>query len=159
MQEVKAPNKPYGGTDDWLFLAGSIDMGNAVDWQKQVVDALKDTELTIFNPRRDDWDSTWVQDITNPQFREQVERELRFLTSSNHVIVVFDPAGKAPITLMELGLVASNTDNHNIYVVCPKGYWRRGNVQVLCNKYKIPLYEEIDDMLKDFKESLEHGRE
>lgn len=56
-----------------VFLAGSIDQGKAINWQQQITDALQDTSLTILNPRRDDWDSSWEQDISNDQFREQVQ--------------------------------------------------------------------------------------
>ena len=55
-----------------VFLAGSIDMGKAEDWQPFVTERLSDLPISIFNPRRDDWDSTWVQDISNKQFAEQV---------------------------------------------------------------------------------------
>ena len=64
MIEIKAPIR----TMKTVFLAGSIDMGSAVNWQKQVVDALKEENVVVYNPRRDDWDSSWVQSIDNPWF-------------------------------------------------------------------------------------------
>ena len=68
-----------------IFLAGSIEMGNAEDWQSEVTNYLKLyeesllQELTIFNPRRIDWDSSWAQEISNPQFYQQVNWELNAL--------------------------------------------------------------------------------
>lgn len=62
-----------------VFLAGSIEMGKAENWQIHVENLLEYTDCVIFNPRRDDWDSSWVQSvtrrvctITNPQFTRRV---------------------------------------------------------------------------------------
>ncbi len=62
-----------------IFLAGSIEMGKAEDWQTQLTNLL--TGVRVFNPRRDDWDPSWTQSITNPNFKEQVEWE-HFLSNS-----------------------------------------------------------------------------
>lgn len=66
--EVKAPNYYLTEPRPWVFLAGSIEMGEAEDWQAQVVKELSD--YTILNPRRGDWDSSWEQSINNPHFKE-----------------------------------------------------------------------------------------
>lgn len=58
MKEIKAPNK-ISDAGHTIFLAGSIEMGKAENWQDKVVRLLKDKEVIIFNPRRDDWDSSW----------------------------------------------------------------------------------------------------
>jgi hypothetical protein len=44
-----------------VFLAGSIDMGAAEDWQSRVEQGLRDLEIVILNPRREEWDASWVQ--------------------------------------------------------------------------------------------------
>ncbi len=69
-----------------IFLAGSIEMGIAEDWQNRVVDQLKNEDVVIFNPRRDNWDSSWVQSKDNPEFRQQVEWELNALEQSDFII-------------------------------------------------------------------------
>ena len=48
-----------------IFLAGSIDQGVAPDWQSQVCDAFASSDVVLLNPRRDEWDATWEQSITN----------------------------------------------------------------------------------------------
>ena len=149
MIEIQAPNPtPSEYKDNFtLFLAGSIEMGTAEHWQKRVVEALKDCKrLTIYNPRRDDWDSSWVQSIDNPQFIEQVEWELDNLQRANLAIFYFDPSTKSPITLMELGMM-SNPWSPLTLVVCPKGFWRRGNVEIFCNREGIEFFETLDDAI------------
>lgn len=124
-----------------VFLAGSIEMGEAEDWQERVTKTLINNYLYVFNPRRDDWDSTWEQDIKDPNFFEQVRWELDHLDSANYILMYFSPETKAPISLLELGLYA---DSGKIVVCCPPGFWRRGNVQMVAAKYNIPLFDDLD---------------
>ena len=70
-----------------IFLAGSIEMGKAIDWQQEIVDLLKDEDVIILNPRRDNWDSSWIQSIDNPQFREQVEWELYGVENATMILM------------------------------------------------------------------------
>jgi len=150
----KAPESvPINMEDFRIFLAGSIDMGKAENWQERLERELADYEgLVIFNPRRDDWDSTWVQSINNPQFNEQVTWELKNIENADLVVFYFDPNGQAPITLMELGLVAG-WDIPAI-VCCPDGYWRKGNVEMICYRYGIPLCTNIDDFIALIKKEF-----
>lgn len=156
-QVVKAPNTDRTMNSRTVFLAGSIDMGKAVNWQERIEEAL-DTynDITVYNPRRDDWDSSWVQDISNPQFNEQVNWELDHLEKATLVVFYFDPAGPAPITLMELGLCAGFTD---IVVCCPEGYWRRGNVQIVCDRFGIELLDNIDDFVEYIQDWADSPKE
>lgn len=147
----KAPSPVGELTGKSMFLCGSIDMGHAIDWQKDVTAAMSDLPITIFNPRRDDWDVSWEQDIAHDAFREQVQWELSNMERCDVLCVYFDKGGKAPITLMELGLHAKSG---KVVVCCPKGYWRRGNVQVVCSHYNIPLVEEFSDLITLLRSKL-----
>jgi hypothetical protein len=78
MREIKAPSRP--ALERRIFLAGSIEMGQAEQWQQRIVDALSGAgDLVILNPRRDDWDDSWQQRADDPQFSEQVSWELDML--------------------------------------------------------------------------------
>ena len=133
--------------DVTIFLAGSIDMGKAELWQDRVITELQDQhDVVIFNPRRDDWDSSWEQDISNPNFSEQVRWEMTHLINHTDIaLFYFDPNGPAPITLLELGLVAPS--HEDVIVCCPPGYWRRGNVQIVCDMFNIPLFDTFEEMM------------
>lgn len=135
-----------------IFLAGSIDQGKAVDWQTQITETLSVAPITVFNPRRDDWDSTWVQDISNDQFRYQVEWELEHMDMADKILMYYDPKGQAPITLLELGLHAKDG---KLVVCCPDGFWRKGNVQIVCNSYQIPLYDTMEEFIEAITSVLE----
>jgi len=128
-----------------FFLAGSIDMGKAKNWQAGLQKKLQRLDVVIFNPRREDWDRSWKQDISDENFSGQVNWELDHLEKSNFILFYFDPMTKAPVSLMELGLFAKSG---KCIVCCPEGFWRRGNVQIVCARYKISLFDDIENLLK-----------
>jgi len=132
--EVQPPNK--WGVKGYLsvFLAGSIEQGKAEDWQKELIGLLSDKPIEFLNPRRDDWDSSWVQEYGDNEFTEQVEWELSSLDAADLIICYFDKETKSPITMMELGLHAKS---QKLIVCCPEGFYRKGNVDVVCNKYGV----------------------
>lgn len=161
MKEIKAPDKSYirlfqeSPNSYVMFLAGSIEMGKAVNWQKQVVEAFKEDENVLFlNPRRDDWDSSWEQSIKNKKFREQVEWELDALDFCDIILLYLDPKTKSPISLLELGLHATNRTRPQMIVCCPEGFWRKGNVDIVCKRYGIKEVETIQDLIKEAKKRI-----
>jgi hypothetical protein len=148
MQEIKAP----GALPKRIFLAGSIEMGTAENWQERVARELSDVpNLTILNPRRDDWDNSWAQSISDARFKEQVEWELSALDLADLIFMYFAPDTKAPITLLELGLFARSG---KMIVCCPDGFWRKGNVEVVCQRYGVKLYDSLEDSIRKLRYQL-----
>lgn len=153
MNLIVAPNKITKVKRPAIFLAGSIEMGKAEKWQDHVIKELEDYKVTIFNPRREG--SVWKSGLSlkDKKFVEQVSWELKALEKSDYIILYFDPKSKSPISLLELGLFARS---HKIYCCCPKEFWRDGNVEFICLKFKIPLYSNLEDLMKKFKGILEN---
>ena len=146
--EIQSPNplklkKGYKS----IFLAGSIEMGKAVEWQSKLIESVPDKPYIFFNPRRDDWDNSWEQEITDKNFRQQVEWELKALEVADIIIMYFDPKTKSPISLLELGLHAREG---KLIVLCPEGFYRKGNIDITCKKYgirQVETFEELTDIL------------
>ena len=159
MKQIKAPKNvlvQFKPTDKprFLFLAGSIEQGKAEEWQERAARELKDSVWTILNPRRDDWDSSWIQSIDNEKFAEQVLWELEGLERSQGILIYFDPNTKSPITLLELGLVStllSLKRLKEIVVVCPEGFWRKGNVDIVCKRYRLKQLNSLTDAITYFR--------
>lgn len=148
MIEIKAPHDYSAYSDKKaVFLAGSIEMGRAERWQDAVVEALKDEDILILNPRRSDWNSKWEQSIDHPQFREQVEWELKSLERADQVLMYFAPNTMAPITLLEFGLYAKEQPE-KLVVCCPDGYWRKGNVDIVCNLYGARQVADLSELVR-----------
>ena len=138
-----------------VFLAGSIEMGKAEDWQKKFADQFKKHEITLYNPRRDDWDSSWKQSINNPQFCEQVNWELDHLEKANLIVVYFAGKTQSPITLLELGLWASKAP-HKVIVYCPDNFWRKGNVDIVCERYGVRQSKNFNELVQETKKELQN---
>lgn len=141
---VKPPSIKYDHNRYSIFLAGSIEMGKAEDWQSKVEKAVADFNINVFNPRRDDWDNSWKQSIKDKNFYGQVKWEHDHLDRSDIIFLYFDPETKSPISMMELGLFAGDRDK-TMLVVCPEGFWRRGNVEFICKQYTIPIFETLEE--------------
>ena len=149
---IKPPTKlSWLGERPSVFLAGTIDDGNSVDWQSNVEDILKDKDILILNPRRDDWDSSLEQSIDNPEFMEQVTWELNGLTNTDIILMYFAPGSISPITLLELGLHVHNDP----VIVCPEGFWRKGNVDIVASLHGVPVYNNLEDGLSALLERCE----
>ncbi|RYP34246.1 hypothetical protein DL767_004369 [Monosporascus sp. MG133] len=127
-----------------IFLAGTtspVDPPGA-DWRSTLTASLSDLPVTIFDPYRPDWDASWVEDESFAPFREQVTWELDMQDRADLVIVYFHPATKAAISLLELGLVA-RCGGGKAVVVCPEGYWKRGNVCIVCRRFGIDMVDDV----------------
>ncbi|KAI1422467.1 hypothetical protein F5Y12DRAFT_618323 [Xylaria sp. FL1777] len=140
-QIINAPSREPSRGAKTIFLAGTTTPTNERDWREWLSELLADEPLTIYNPLRTDWDSTWREDISFEPYREQVEWELDMQEIADIVVVYFHPASKAPISLLELGLCARTG---KAIVVCPEGYWKRGNVQMVCNRYAIEMVDGVN---------------
>ena len=86
----------YLGNEKSLFLAGGI--SNCTDWQKDLVTLLKDTNLTLLNPRRKNFE------VNNLDLeKEQITWEYNHLNKATGVSFWFTKETLCPITLYELG--------------------------------------------------------
>ncbi|KAF9482548.1 hypothetical protein BDN70DRAFT_874899 [Pholiota conissans] len=129
-----------------VFLAGSIDMGEAVNWQAAITKSLESLKLGIyiFNPRRVNWNSGWPQDINFKPFFDQVDWELDMLERATVIAMFLPENSKAPISLLELGLFAHKG---TLIVGCPKAFWRRGNVEIVCKRYNVPMVDTLEELV------------
>lgn len=134
-----------------VFLAGSIAMGRAEPWQAAVEQTLRDLPIAILNPRRDFWDTSWEQSINHLEFRGQVEWELNAQERASIIAMYFAPAEPSPITLLELGLFARTG---KLVVCCPKEFWRRGNVEVVCFRYGISMVADLRSLIDAIRKRL-----
>jgi hypothetical protein len=90
------------------------------------------------------------QTIEDIQFNEQVTWELNSLEASQFIIMYFDPKTKSPISLLELGIHACSNPE-KLIVLCPEGFWRKGNVDIVCKKYGVKQVKDFDEIFALFK--------
>jgi hypothetical protein len=61
----------------------------------------------------------------------------------------FDGKTKSPISLLEFGLYAKSK---KLLVVCESNFWRKGNVDVVCEKYKVQQFQTLKEVLAFLKD-------
>ncbi|KAK8054173.1 hypothetical protein PG996_013474 [Apiospora saccharicola] len=148
-----------------VFLAGTTTATNdgSGDWRDNLCEKLSTHSITFYNPLRSDWDATWRNDVNCVPFREQTQWELDRQTRADLVVVYLGPHTDAPVSLLELGLVAglaaasgpSTTGmvedskkygkKKQVLVCAHEGYKKRGNVQLLCQNFGIEMVDTIED--------------
>ncbi len=144
MKTYRSPEKISEVTGTVIFLAGTIDNGEAINWQQETEKFFEEKNCTLLNPRREDWDNSWPQQSSDPQFAEQVNWELDAMEKADMIIMNFLPYSKSPVTLLELGLMAASG---KLLVCCADNFWRRGNVEIVCQRHGIPLYNNMNSLL------------
>jgi hypothetical protein len=149
---IKPPNPidiPAGKQS--VFLAGSIDLGVARDWQAEFESELSDCDVVILNPRREEWDDSWPQTPEFEPFREQVNWELQGQEMATVIPMFFAPGTKSPVTMLELGLFAQTG---KVIACAPDGFWRKGNVDIVCQRYGVESASTFDELIAQTRNRL-----
>ncbi len=96
MKYIECPQMYVPSQETTIFLAGGI--SSCQNWQPIMADLLKDTNLTILNPRRKFFDTT----IPGME-EEQIVWEFNHLNMSTLIMFWFCAETLCPITLFEYG--------------------------------------------------------
>lgn len=163
--------EPIADTQTVIFLAGITSPPDAA-WRLELIEELAHLRhVTIADPTRPDWDDTWVEDASFAPFADQVRWELDLQDRADVLVVNFggllDAAScegrtgggaaigelpKAPISLLELGIRAGS--GRRCMVVCRDGYWKKGNVQLVCERYGIKMFPSVHALAKALETEL-----
>ena len=136
----KLPNKPNSKS---VFLAGTIDNGDSLNWQNKTIIELMNlgiNDIEIYNPRREHWNP-------NPSKEEmeyQIKWEQEYLDKADFIAMVLLDDSKSPISLLELGLYAKS---NKLMVFCTPDFYRWDNVRLTCEKYNIQLVESTHPLV------------
>lgn len=136
---IQAPY-PFPRNGPSLFLSGAT---STIPWRKTLIAHLSHLAITILDPFRSDWDSSWREEISFPPFAEQVNWELDMIEAANVIAVYLHPGTESPTSLLELGIFATSG---KVVVACPDGFQRRGNVQIVCERLRIELTESLEEL-------------
>ncbi|KAK0616910.1 hypothetical protein B0T14DRAFT_568478 [Immersiella caudata] len=150
-QIIPAPARPELIGKRSVFLAGTTSRTSGPDWRETLIDAIAHLPVTIFNPLRADWDSSWREDVDFPPFSEQVHWELDMQERADIVVVYYGPGTDAPISLLELGLCARSG---KAIVACHPEYRKRGNVRIVSQRLGIQFLDADGDFVGDVARRL-----
>ena len=125
-----------------VFLAGTIDNGDSLNWQDKVIIELINLGVSceIYNPRREHWNSN----TTKEELEKQIKWEQDHLDRANIIVMVLLDDSKSPISLLELGLYANT---NKLIVFCTPNFYRWDNVRLTCEKYNIELVQNLNPLI------------
>jgi hypothetical protein len=66
------------------------------------------------------------------------------LEQADFVVLFLEKNSKSPISLLELGLFA---DSKKLLVCCENGFWRKGNVDIVCQRKDILMFQNLEEIL------------
>ena len=131
-----------------IFLAGTIDMGQSEDWQSYIISKLADLEVLIFNPRREFFERSVVNE------KMQINWELDKLEQSDIIFMHLAPNSKSPVSLLELGTFMRTK---KIILVVSESFYRYNNVMLTTSRYAndIEIYDNLSEGLLALRTELE----
>ena len=136
----KLPNKPNSKS---VFLAGTIDNGDSLNWQNKTIMELMNlgiNDIEIYNPRREHWNPN----SSKEEMEYQIKWEQEYLDKADFIAMVLLDDSKSPISLLELGLYAKS---NKLIVFCTPDFYRWDNVRLTCKKYNIQLVESTHPLV------------
>ena len=132
----KEQNKQY------VFLAGSIDLYLSTNWRAEIINKIGQT-FHFFDPT-----IASHNELTDVEMKNHINWELDAMNMADKIILHFLPTAKSPISLVELGLYATSK---KLIVICPKLFYKSRYVYTLCEKYNVPVFENLDESLSMLK--------
>jgi len=155
MKQIICPDSLNQNIDNetTIFLAGTIDDGKSVDWQKDAISKIDSENCTIFNPRN----SNWNKNASIDEISKQIDWEQFHMWFSDIKVFNFLPNSISPISLLELGqcLCMSDFSDTEVLVCCPIQYFRYVNVRHMCKKYSVDFFERLDDLIETLNSRLD----
>jgi hypothetical protein len=146
MQVITAPErKPI--TNQSIFLAGTIDDGKSEDWQSKLIEEFSEYNITILNPRRNNWG-----DLSDNELRKQITWELDHLEKADIIFMYIIGTSKSPISLLEMGI---HIKDSKLIVVCEPEFYRYDNVRITCEYYNAEIYDSLGEGIDALLSQLE----
>lgn len=144
MKYIEAPERYYTGEVS-IFLAGGIT--NCPNWQQEMVKLLKELDIVIFNPRRENFP------IGDPDAAyAQIKWEFEFLDRADMILFWFSRGSLNPIVLFEYGKWLMNTRNKDnykpIFVGIDPEYERKQDVKIQTQLENLYIRNRIKYSLK-----------
>lgn len=152
--EAPWKGKLPGSVNFSIFLAGSIENGEAENWQKELIQklALKfGDNVAILNPRRADWDPKLEPVESNPVFRSQVKWERKWINYARLKVFVFLAGTNSIVSMLELGEYG---DEYDTVVFCQKEYCRKGNIDIFCEEKDIPMVDSWKELIEFITDAI-----
>ncbi len=142
-QEVVAPNQ-YPAKGFKVYIAGAIDMGDAENWQHEVILQFAHEEsIILLNPRR--------EKFTDAMEQAQIKWELEAMENADLILMWFPEKSEAPISFLEMGLYLRSG---KLVLGVEKGFYRQKNIELTAYRYNTSVYYSLDALVREVKNRI-----
>jgi hypothetical protein len=77
------------------------------------------------------------------------------LDSADVIVMYLAPGTQSPISLLELGL---HGRSGKVVLLCPDGFWRKGNVDITAERYGITRVTAFEDLVSEVRARLKRWK-
>jgi len=130
--KIKKDNTPI------LFLAGSIQTGDD-NWRTIVINELTNYNVKIINPQTENYENN---------IKQQTLWELDAMETASIIAMYFASNNYSPISLFEFGLFVKTK---KLIVCCENDFWKKDYINIICEKYGIKNYKNIQKFISNIK--------
>ena len=106
-------------------------------------------------PHPEQFDAVGKPELGDAHFAQQVNWELSALEQADIIVMYLAPGSQSPVSLLELGLHARSG---KLIVLCPEGYWRKGNVDAVAARYPVAQVATMDALVDAVRHRLQDRR-
>ena len=128
-----------------VFLGGSTAKG---DWQKLVEAYMVDTNATLINTCRPDWD---LNSPTQAEKEKHMIWEFNWLDRSSFNFICIPADAKSPTVLLELGIAISKAPRVPVIVFIDPSYSHFENARVACKTVNVGVHTDFDKAMYRLK--------
>ncbi len=146
MQYIEAPSREEPKHSS-IFLAGGIT--NCPDWQSQIIEKLRDLDVTVFNPRRKNFP---IDNLNAAE--EQIRWEYERLRRADLISFWFSEGSSNPIVLFELGAAFERTTP--LVIGVHPAYLRKQDVEIqtMLRKPNLRISYNLDELIDRIRATL-----
>lgn len=132
LAKIKKDNTPI------LFLAGSITGED--NWRTIIINELTNYNVKIINPH--------TEDHENNNIKQQTLWELDAMETADIIAMYFASGSISAISLFEFGLFVNTK---KLIVCCENDFWKKDYINIICEKYGIKNYKNIQKFISNIK--------
>lgn len=125
------PSLFAANTGPKIFLAGSIDSGQALDWQSDVAAYIEtswvEVDITVYNPRR-------TEEFLPEMENETAAWSIAMLNMADYILLHLTGDGASPISTLELGIFIND---QRLFLSIDDSYSRKELVEYHYNSFGV----------------------
>lgn len=130
-----------------VYLSGNM----SKPWRKEVINALENLPITIFDPTVEDWEtSIGEESIENEKWVSQTDWENNGLAYADLKVFYFSEGAAAPASMLELGCYKTKGSKQTI-VCTESGYEKASYIRYITRRFGLIEAKSLKELIELIK--------